>query len=87
MASNSNTKDNEDKDDTPPVTEQELAAESLFAVIGTFKRDTSFQPAVLSPTIMDALRPHLPYACQQDNFWLKYSMLRHVSLTRDTCRR
>jgi len=31
---------------------------------------------VLTPPIMDALRPHMPFAVQQDNFWLKYSMVR-----------
>jgi len=25
---------------------------------------------------MDALRPHMPYAYQEDNYWLKFSMVR-----------
>ena len=30
--------------------------------------------------MMDALRPYLPFAVQQDNYWLKYSLLRDVSV-------
>jgi len=31
---------------------------------------------VLSPPTMEALRKHLPLALSEDNFWLKYSMIR-----------
>ena len=47
-----------------------------FIVLGTTVPDPECQPHVLSPPIMDALRPHLPFVVQQDNFWLKYSSLR-----------
>ena len=48
----------------------------IFTVLGTSVQDDDCQPHVLSPPIMDALRAHFPFAVQQDNFWLKYSMLR-----------
>lgn len=49
----------------------------VFTVLGTAGvDDPECQPHVLSPPIMDALRAHLPFVVQQDNFWLKYSSLR-----------
>lgn len=47
-----------------------------FHVLGTSADDAAAQPHVLSPPIMDALRPHMPFAVQHDNFWLKYSLVR-----------
>jgi len=47
----------------------------VFTVLGT-SGCVDCQPHVLSPPLMDALRPHLPFVCQQDNFWLKFSSLR-----------
>lgn len=35
-------------------------------------------PPVLSPLLMRALRDHLPYALREENFWLKYSLVRDV---------
>lgn len=48
----------------------------VFSVLGTSLETVGSQPHVLSPPIMDALRSHLPYVVQQDNFWLKYSAQR-----------
>ena len=36
-------------------------------------------PHVLSPLLMKCLRDHLPYALREENFWLKYSLVRDVS--------
>mmetsp|Transcript_18941 Transcript_18941/g.31361 ORF Transcript_18941/g.31361 Transcript_18941/m.31361 type:complete len:487 (-) Transcript_18941:115-1575(-) len=47
-----------------------------FSILATHAEDKDCQPHVLSPPIMDALRVHLPLAVQQDNFWLRYSMIR-----------
>eukprot|EP00550_Attheya_septentrionalis_P001042 CAMPEP_0198296620 /NCGR_PEP_ID=MMETSP1449-20131203/33256_1 /TAXON_ID=420275 /ORGANISM="Attheya septentrionalis, Strain CCMP2084" /LENGTH=786 /DNA_ID=CAMNT_0043997285 /DNA_START=269 /DNA_END=2629 /DNA_ORIENTATION=+ len=47
-----------------------------FAILGTSVDDESAKPHVLSPPLMDSLRPHMPYALQDDNFWLKYSLVR-----------
>jgi hypothetical protein len=52
----------------------------IFTVLGA--PDPCCQPHVLSPPIMDALRPHMPFAVQQDNYWLKYSMMRDGSSLR-----
>ena len=67
-----------DEDDT--VLENDIVEEAPFSVLGATRDDeTMLSMMVLSPPNMDALRPNLPYACQQDNFWLKYSMIRDVS--------
>ena len=50
-----------------------------FVILGTTVDDPGASPHVLSPPLMDALRPFLPYAIRQDNYWLKYSLLRDVS--------
>jgi len=36
----------------------------------------SSDSTILSSSMMDALRPYLPYSIQDNNFWLKYSMIR-----------
>jgi TLD len=48
----------------------------IFSILGTSADDFKCQPHVLSPPMMDALRPFLPFVVQQDNFWLKYSLVR-----------
>ena len=48
----------------------------IFSILGTSADDLNCQPHVLSPPMMDALRPFLPFVVQQDNFWLKYSLVR-----------
>lgn len=49
-------------------------------ILGTHVDDESAGPHAMTPPLMDALRPHLPLAVQQDNFWLKYSMRRDGAL-------
>ena len=53
-----------------------LLSPVIFSILGTSADDLMCQPHVLSPPMMDALRPYLPFVVQQDNFWLKYSMVR-----------
>ena len=59
--------------------EKETAAEETYTILGTSVEDEDCHPHVLSPPIMEALRPHLPFTVRQDNYWLKYSMVRDVS--------
>ncbi len=53
--------------------------------IGDVKSDNNeekhdpLDPHVLSPLLMKSLREHLPYALREENFWLKYSLVRDVS--------
>jgi hypothetical protein len=65
--------DENDDDDLVDEGEEPLT----ICVLATSVQDLiGQQPPVLSPAIMDALRPHLPFAVQHDNFWLKYSLVR-----------
>jgi len=52
------------------------ADEVPFFILGTHKYDTSCQPNVLTPPLMDALYHHLPGYTFGDNYWLKYSLVR-----------
>jgi len=54
-----------------------------FSILGVSSQEESddsndYYPdsTILSPSMMDAFRPHLPLSIQEDNFWLKYSMIR-----------
>eukprot|EP00585_Thalassiosira_rotula_P017936 CAMPEP_0196205630 /NCGR_PEP_ID=MMETSP0912-20130531/7303_1 /TAXON_ID=49265 /ORGANISM="Thalassiosira rotula, Strain GSO102" /LENGTH=437 /DNA_ID=CAMNT_0041480037 /DNA_START=3 /DNA_END=1316 /DNA_ORIENTATION=+ len=38
--------------------------------------DDPLEPHVLSPLLMKCLRDHLPYALREENFWLRYSLVR-----------
>ena len=58
------------------VSEDDEDGEVEFTILATSVDDKDCQPHVLSPPMMDALRIKLPLAVQQDNFWLKYSMVR-----------
>mmetsp|Transcript_3770 Transcript_3770/g.6832 ORF Transcript_3770/g.6832 Transcript_3770/m.6832 type:complete len:524 (-) Transcript_3770:108-1679(-) len=69
--------DEQDKDQGGEAVSEEESTEPLpFSILATSANDEACQPHVLSPPMMDALRPHLPFAVQFDNFWLKYSMIR-----------
>ncbi|CAB9515556.1 Oxidation resistance protein 1 [Seminavis robusta] len=52
-----------------------------FFILGTHKNDKSCLPHVATPPLMEALRQHLPMSCSEDNFWLKYSMVRDGAST------
>ncbi|CAB9508801.1 TLD domain-containing protein 2 [Seminavis robusta] len=46
-----------------------------FVIMG-FDEDTPTASRVLSPAIMEAMRGFLPYSISEDNFWLKFSLVR-----------
>jgi len=48
-----------------------------FLILGTSLEDTDARPHVLSPPLMESLQAFLPQVNLYDNFFMKYSMLRH----------
>ena len=50
-----------------------------FRILGTNANDITAQPHVLSPPLMESLQSFLPIPKSQDNFWMKYSMVRNGS--------
>jgi hypothetical protein len=81
--------EDEDEDDEEP---HDMLYHHSFRVLGT--TTTSYAEGdedkydilsynfnkVLSTTLMKYLKKFLPPSCYQDNFWLKYSLLRDVRL-------
>ena len=57
-----------------------------FRILGTSADDTSAQPHVLSPPLMDALSNFLPDVVKGQNYWLKFSLVRDGA-SLDTLRR
>eukprot|EP00957_Ditylum_brightwellii_P173285 13192587-Ditylum_brightwellii.AAC.1 len=55
---------------------EENESSMIFPILGTSVKDTSSKPHVLSPPLMDALRSFLPFASSEDNYWMKYSLIR-----------
>eukprot|EP00970_Alexandrium_tamarense_P020185 scaffold14940_cov200-Alexandrium_tamarense.AAC.5 len=47
-----------------------------LGVKGRNDSEDPLDPHVLSPLLMKCLREHFPYALREENFWLKYSMVR-----------
>ena len=47
-----------------------------FRILGTSADDVDAHPHVLSPPLMESLQNFFPYSISEDNFWLKYSLLR-----------
>jgi len=79
LSANQHEKFTDTTDESTVTTTEEIIP---FVILGTSVDDPAASPHVLSPPLMDALRPFLPYAIQQDNYWLKYSLLRDVSCAR-----
>jgi hypothetical protein len=52
------------------------SVQNTFRILGTSADDTSAQPHVLSPPLMDALMSFLPDNLRGENFWLKFSLVR-----------
>jgi len=48
----------------------------MFKILGTSAEDTQSLPHVLSPPLMDSLFNFLPDHLSQNNFWLKFSLVR-----------
>mmetsp|Transcript_30179 Transcript_30179/g.46028 ORF Transcript_30179/g.46028 Transcript_30179/m.46028 type:complete len:447 (-) Transcript_30179:1160-2500(-) len=66
---------------TEDVVEEDLnmnnnVQEMRYSILAASGKDPDCQPNVLSPPMMNALRKFLPFAVSEDNFWLKYSMIR-----------
>ncbi|KAL3778915.1 hypothetical protein HJC23_009835 [Cyclotella cryptica] len=57
-----------------------LGSPEDFPILGLEKINADgtdpLDPHVLSPLLMKCLRDHLPYALKEENFWLKYSLVR-----------
>jgi len=47
-----------------------------FLILGTSADDVDAHPHVLSPPLMESLQNFFPYSISEDNFWMKYSLLR-----------
>jgi hypothetical protein len=47
-----------------------------FRILGTSADDVDAHPHVLSPPLMESLQNFFPYSISEDNFWMKYSLLR-----------
>jgi hypothetical protein len=61
---------------TPELDEDE---DHHFRILGTSADDVAAHPHVLSPPLMDALMSFLPETLENQNFWLKYSLIRDGS--------
>lgn len=51
----------------------------VFRILGTSANDTKAHPHVLSPPLMDALMSFIPQELENQNYWLKYSLIRDGS--------
>lgn len=47
-----------------------------FRILGTSVDDADSHPHVLSPPLMESLQNFVPYGISEDNYWMKYSLLR-----------
>lgn len=47
-----------------------------FKILGTSADDVESHPHVLSPPLMDSLFQFLPFAVSEENFWMKYSLVK-----------
>lgn len=77
-AASSHSEDNNEKGKGGPIAEDEAPqtpAPVKFSFLGmspTDEESTSLH--VMTPPLLDTLRPYVPYAIQEDNLWLKYSL-------------
>jgi hypothetical protein len=58
------------------VLEDEYAEGIHFQILGTSANDTNCHPHVLSPPLMESLQNFFPPTVSENNFWLKYSLVR-----------
>mmetsp|Transcript_10445 Transcript_10445/g.30706 ORF Transcript_10445/g.30706 Transcript_10445/m.30706 type:complete len:797 (-) Transcript_10445:89-2479(-) len=74
--------DAEERFDGWGISEQEHKLEDdesdlkSFFILGTSADDESAKPHVLSPLVMEAMRGFLPLVVSEENFWMKYSLVR-----------
>ena len=50
--------------------------QNVFLILGTSADDASCQPHVLSPPMMDSLMSFVPMQLHNENYWLKFSLVR-----------
>lgn len=50
-----------------------------FRIFGTSADDITSKPHVLSPPLMESLQAFFPYVVSEDNFWMKFSLVRDGS--------
>ena len=63
------------KPDGSYVDDSELS-HNQFKIIGTSADDTSSHPHVVSPPLLDSIMNFLPQHLQNQNYWMKYSLVR-----------
>ena len=72
--------DDSDEDNEVTIVDQRISVwnimDSTFHIFGTSAQDSSTRPHVLTPPLMDSLRYFLPFSIPDQNFWLKYSLVR-----------
>jgi len=52
---------------------------NVFKILGTSADDAAAHPHVLSPPLMDALMSFMPESLENQNFWLRFSLVRDGS--------
>jgi TLD len=62
--------------ETTDVAHQVEDIPNSFQILGTSAEDTSVQPHVMSPPMMDAIMNFLPESILGQNYWLRYSLVR-----------
>jgi hypothetical protein len=63
-------------DENAEMEQEEEDVNSPFLILGTSADDTSSHPHVLSPPLMEGLQAFMAESLQENNFWLKYSLVR-----------
>mmetsp|Transcript_35990 Transcript_35990/g.66343 ORF Transcript_35990/g.66343 Transcript_35990/m.66343 type:complete len:355 (-) Transcript_35990:637-1701(-) len=73
---------NEEHEGVESLLGREEDNSTQLSILGTSlsNEEMIFSSRVLTPPVMEALRRHLPYAVQDNSFWLKYSSTRDVSI-------
>ena len=59
-----------------PDSDEESDSAHIFKIIGTSADDVAAHPHVLSPPLMDSLLSFVPDSLADQNFWLKFSLVR-----------
>mmetsp|Transcript_21792 Transcript_21792/g.47567 ORF Transcript_21792/g.47567 Transcript_21792/m.47567 type:complete len:677 (-) Transcript_21792:46-2076(-) len=59
-----------------PDSDEESDSAHIFKIIGTSADDIAAHPHVLSPPLMDSLLNFVPDSIADQNFWLKFSLVR-----------
>ena len=79
----------DDENEILPCVVDDESRHGMFKILGTSAQDTSALPHVLSPPMMDSLLNFVPDHLVNDNFWLKFSLVRDgasLDILRRYCR-